>query len=146
MVPVTTRGHCPPGTDSCKREVKMMPAIFLKRVYEPYDEMDGYRILVDRLWPRGISKENARLTEWLKEIAPSPDLRKWFCHKPELFEEFQTRYVNELRTDEQKVLLIDQIINMASRGKVTLLYGAKDPVHNHAIVLKEELTRIIEEG
>lgn len=121
-----------------------MPEIFLKRVYEPYDEVDGYRILVDRLWPRGISKDNARLSGWLKEIAPSPDLRKWFCHKPELFEEFRTRYVNELRTDEQKLHLIDQIISMASKDRVTLLYGAKDPIHNHALVLKEELTRLID--
>jgi uncharacterized protein YeaO (DUF488 family) len=121
----------------------MQGKIFLKRVYEPYDESDGYRLLVDRLWPRGISKENARLSEWLKEIAPSPDLRKWFCHKPELFEEFRSRYVHELRTDEQKLHLIEQIISMASKDRVTLLYGAKDPVYNHAIVLKEELTRIL---
>ncbi|MGX6444888.1 DUF488 domain-containing protein [Neobacillus sp. K501] len=123
-----------------------MPEIFLKRVYDPYDETDGYRILVDRLWPRGISKENARLSEWMKEIAPSPDLRKWFCHKPELFEEFRMRYVNELRTDEQKLHLMDQMIGMASQDRVTLLYGAKDSIHNHALVLKEELTRITEEG
>jgi uncharacterized protein YeaO (DUF488 family) len=121
----------------------MQEKIFLKRVYEPYDESDGYRLLVDRLWPRGISKENARLSEWLKEIAPSPDLRKWFCHKPELFEEFRSRYVHELRTDEQKLQLIELIISMASKDRVTLLFGAKDPVYNHAIVLKEELTRIL---
>lgn len=124
----------------------MMSEIFLKRVYEPYDEVDGCRILVDRLWPRGISKETARLTDWMKEIAPSPDLRKWFCHKPELFEEFRMRYVNELRADEEKRLLIEQIISMTSKDRVTLLYGAKDPIHNHALVLKEELTRITEEG
>lgn len=118
-------------------------SIFLKRVYEPVDEFDGYRILVDRLWPRGISKEKAQLTDWMKEIAPSPDLRKWFCHKPELFDEFRTRYVEELRTDEQKLRLIDLILDRASNGNVTLLYGAKDPVYNHAIVLHDELIRIL---
>jgi uncharacterized protein YeaO (DUF488 family) len=116
---------------------------FLKRVYEPYDESDGFRILVDRMWPRGISKEAAKLTAWQKEVAPSPELRKWFCHKPELFEEFQTKYIEELRTDEQKQKIIDEIINLTSEGNVTLLYGAKDPVYNHAIVLKDELKRIM---
>jgi uncharacterized protein YeaO (DUF488 family) len=118
---------------------------FLKRVYEPFDESDGFRILVDRLWPRGISKEAARLTAWQKELAPSPELRKWFCHKPELFEEFRVKYIEELRTDEQKLRIMDELIQLASEGNVTLLYGAKDPVYNHAIVLLEELNRIIEE-
>jgi uncharacterized protein YeaO (DUF488 family) len=115
---------------------------YLKRIYEPYDESDGFRILVDRVWPRGISKEAAKLTAWQKEVAPSPDLRKWFCHKPELFEEFRTKYIEELRTDEQKQSIINELITMKSKGKVTLLYGAKDPVYNHAIVLQEELNRI----
>jgi uncharacterized protein YeaO (DUF488 family) len=116
---------------------------FLKRVYEPYDEADGFRILVDRLWPRGISKEAARLTAWQKEVAPSPELRKWFCHKPELFEEFRTKYIAELRTDEKKLRIMDELINFASQGNVTLLYGAKDSVYNHAIVLEEELKRLM---
>lgn len=120
-----------------------MGDIFLKRVYEPYDESDGFRILVDRLWPRGISKEAARLTAWQKEVAPSPELRKWFCHKPELFDEFQTQYIEELRTDEQKLRITDELIQLTSEGNVTLLYGAKDPVYNHAIVLEGELKRII---
>lgn len=120
--------------------------IFLKRVYEPYDEMDGCRILIDRLWPRGISKDNARLTYWFKEIAPSNELRKWFCHRPELFEEFRNQYINELQSDEQKQALIKQIINYSSEGRVTVLYGAKDPVYNHANVLFEELNRISREG
>jgi uncharacterized protein YeaO (DUF488 family) len=115
---------------------------FLKRIYEPYDESDGFRILVDRIWPRGISKEAAKLTAWHKDVAPSPELRKWFCHKPELFEEFRTKYIEELRTDEQKQSIINDLISMRSKGKVTLLYGAKDPVYNHAIVLQEELNRI----
>lgn len=116
---------------------------FLKRIYDPYEEMDGCRILIDRLWPRGISKEAAKLSYWLKDIAPSNDLRKWFCHKPELFDEFRNRYLEELRTDEQKLEFIRQIIELADRGPVTLLYGAKDPVHNHARVLMEELGRVV---
>lgn len=121
-----------------------MTDIFLKRIYEPYDETGGCRILVDRLWPRGISKEDARLSYWFKDIAPSSELRKWFCHKPELFEEFRSKYLNELRTDEQKLEYIGQIIEMANNCRVTLLYGAKDAVHNHAQVLMEELVSIKE--
>lgn len=120
-----------------------MGDFFLKRVYEAYDEADGFRILVDRLWPRGISKEAARLTAWHKEVAPSPELRKWFCHKPELFEEFRTKYIAELRTDEKKLRIMDELINLASQGNVTLLYGAKDSVYNHAIVIEEELKRLM---
>ncbi|MEH7247269.1 DUF488 domain-containing protein [Neobacillus niacini] len=122
-----------------------MGGFFLKRVYEPYDESDGSRILVDRLWPRGISKDAAKLTAWQKDIAPTPELRKWFCHKPELFEEFRTKYIEELRTDVQKLKIIEELKIMASEGMVTLLYGAKDPIYNHAIVLQEELNRMINE-
>ncbi|MBI0578797.1 DUF488 domain-containing protein [Neobacillus cucumis] len=118
-----------------------MADIFLKRIYDPYDEMDGYRILIDRLWPRGISKESAKLDEWLKDVAPSSELRKWFCHKPELFEEFTVKYVEELRHDEEKVKAVDHILELAGQGRVTLLYGAKEPVYNHAIILQEELQR-----
>ena len=121
-----------------------MSNIFLKRVYEPYVEIDGCRILIDRLWPRGISKDEARLTYWFKEIAPSSELRKWFCHKPELFEEFKVKYLDELRTDEQKLEYIRQIFEIVSSERVTLLYGAKDPVYNHAQVLMDELTRLME--
>lgn len=121
-----------------------MANIFMKRIYEPYEETDGCRILVDRMWPRGISKEAANLSYWLKELAPSNELRKWFCHKPELFEEFSKRYLDELRTDEKKLEYIGQIIEMGTKGNVTLLYGAKDPVHNHALVLMEELDRLVE--
>ncbi|MDR6999990.1 DUF488 domain-containing protein [Neobacillus niacini] len=118
-----------------------MAEIFLKRIYDPYDEIDGYRILIDRLWPRGISKEAAKLDEWLKDAAPSSELRKWFCHKPELFEEFTMKYVEELRNDAEKVKAVDHILELAAKGRVTLLYGAKDPVYNHAIVFQEELQR-----
>lgn len=76
---------------------------------------------------------------WLKEVAPSPELRKWFCHKPELFPEFRERYLEEMRTDGPQSQAVQQIIEIASKGPVTLLYGAKDPVYNHALVLQEEL-------
>ena len=128
-----------------QKEGIRMSNLYLKRIYEPYDESDGFRILVDRLWPRGISKEAAKLTAWQKDIAPSPELRKWFCHKPELFEEFRAKYIEELRTDEQKQMIINEIITLTSKGRVTLLYGAKDHVYNHAIVLQEELNRIVDE-
>ncbi|MCM3115979.1 DUF488 family protein [Neobacillus sp. MER 74] len=121
-----------------------MDKILMKRVYEPVEEMDGFRILIDRLWPRGISKDTAKLSNWFKDLAPSNELRKWFCHKPELFEEFRNRYLEELRTDGQKQEYIRQIFEMAARGPVTLLYGAKDPVYNHARVLMEELGRLAE--
>lgn len=121
-----------------------MTNIFLKRIYEPYNESDGFRILVDRLWPRGISKGDASLSYWFKDIAPSSELRKWFCHKPELFEEFRSKYIDELRTDEQKLDYIGQIIEMAYKGRVTILYGSKEPVYNHAQVLMEELTNLME--
>lgn len=116
-----------------------MPNIFLKRIYDPYDETDGMRILIDRLWPRGISKEDARLDYWLKDVAPSSELRKWFCHKPELFEEFRTKYLEELQGEK-----IEPLLEIASKNQVTLLYGAKDPVYNHAVVLFGELNRRLE--
>ncbi|WP_066365251.1 DUF488 domain-containing protein [Neobacillus fumarioli] len=117
--------------------------IFLKRVYEPFDEADGCRVLVDRLWPRGVSKVEARLDFWVKDAAPSSGLRKWFGHKPELFDEFRSRYLDELRTNEPQIQAVKQIMDLAEKGMVTLLYGAKDPVHNHAVVLYEELERVI---
>lgn len=119
-----------------------MGNIELKRIYEPYEETDGYRILVDRLWPRGIKKENARLAHWLKEVAPSNELRKSFCHEVELFGEFKERYLQELRT-EAKSLKVDEICELALVDTVTLLYAAKDPLHNNAVVLREELIRKI---
>ena len=120
-----------------------MNNIFLKRIYDPFDDADGYRILIDRLWPRGISKDNARLSYWLKEVAPSSELRKWFCHKPDLFEEFRHKYLIELQENAQQFQAVEQIIDLASKGNVTLLYGAKDPVYNHGNVLIGELSRIM---
>ncbi|HEX7042868.1 MAG TPA: DUF488 domain-containing protein [Patescibacteria group bacterium] len=107
----------------------------LKRVYEPYDKEDGYRVLVDRLWPRGVSKDKAHLDLWLKEIAPSTQLRKWFGHDPKKWEEFEKRYKKEL---ESKKELIMQLQDLEKKYKqVTLLFGAKDNNHNEAVVLKK---------
>ena len=116
-----------------------MREVILKRVYDPFDETDGCRILIDRLWPRGLSKENARLDYWLKEVAPSTELRKEFNHMPDRFEEFRNKYLHELRVNEQQSTALEQIIELASKERVTLLYGSKDTVHNHAIVLADEL-------
>ncbi len=108
----------------------------VKRVYDEPARSDGARILVDRLWPRGVSKENAALTVWLKDIAPSDALRTWFGHKPERFAEFKRRYVKEL-ADNPAVAELRDII--AAHPQVTLLYGAKDPDMNQAVVLAEFL-------
>jgi len=106
----------------------------LKRVYESAEDGDGKRILVDRLWPRGLSKDEARVDLWLKAVAPSPDLRRWFGHDPEKWAEFRRRYRHEL---EENVAAVDELKKAISRSKATLLYGAKDQEHNHAIVLKD---------
>ena len=112
--------------------------IRLKRVYDPYADSDGKRILVDRLWPRGIKKEDAGLDLWLKDIAPSDGLRKWFSHDPSRWQEFKKRYRKELE-DNQEV--IDALRTEAHNKTVTLLFAAKDTERNNAVVLKE----IIEE-
>ncbi|MGN7359324.1 DUF488 domain-containing protein [Paenibacillus sp. SAF-054] len=112
--------------------------IQLKRVYDPAADEDGERILIDRIWPRGLTKEKARLTSWMKEVAPSPELRIWFGHRPERFEAFKARYESELSGAEVQPLL-EKIRSSSASGKVTLLYAAKDRQHNHAIVLKAYL-------
>jgi len=108
--------------------------IKIKRVYaEPSDE-DGWRILVDRLWPRGLTKEKARVDLWLKEIAPSTELRKWFDHDQSKWDEFQKRYLSELKENKDAIqTLKDQL----KKGKVTLVYGAKDQEYNDAVVLQK---------
>lgn len=108
----------------------------IKRVYEEPDKDDGIRILIDRLWPRGLSKEKAQVDLWLKEIAPSTELRKWFAHDPAKWTEFKTRYRAELKNNGEQLAVLKQAI---IRGPVTLLYGAKDEQHNDAIVLQELL-------
>jgi uncharacterized protein YeaO (DUF488 family) len=106
--------------------------IAVKRIYEAPDKADGQRVLVDRIWPRGVRKEDAALTLWLKEIAPSDELRKWFGHEPERWAEFQKRYRAELDRNETAVA---QLRDLVRDGKVTLLYGAHDETHNNAVAL-----------
>ena len=108
----------------------------LKRAYEPASPDDGARILIDRLWPRGLSKEKASLDEWIKEIAPTTELRQWFGHDPERWPEFQRRYRAELRQHSQE---LDRIRALAKKQTVTLVYSAHDEKHNDAIVLKDVL-------
>lgn len=106
----------------------------LKRVYEPAEKADGVRILVDRFWPRGISKEKGCVDEWLKELAPSDKLRKWFSHRPERWKEFNKRYRLELQTSKRKEL-IRRLSAMVRTQAVTLLFATKDEKHNNARVL-----------
>lgn len=110
--------------------------IQIKRVYLDAANRDGHRILVDRLWPRGISKEKARLDDWNKDIAPSSKLRTWFDHKEERFPEFKEKYKSELSQHKDA---LKEIADIAKRKQVTLLYGAKNEEYNQAIVLKEYL-------
>lgn len=110
----------------------------LKRVYEEPSSADGYRILVERLWPRGLSKERAAVDLWLKDVAPSPELRKWFHHDPARWEGFQQRYRAELKEKKDAVKLLKQ---KGKEGTVTLVYAAHDEEHNGALVLKQFLER-----
>jgi len=106
--------------------------VVVKRVYEPAAPSDGVRILVDRLWPRGLTKRAAAANEWLKEVAPSTELRKWFGHDPNKWPEFRRRYRSELRAHQDA---LHRIANLAARRRVTILFGAKDSAHNEAVVL-----------
>jgi uncharacterized protein YeaO (DUF488 family) len=106
--------------------------LHLKRAYEPQARSDGKRILVDRLWPRGLSKERAAIDQWMKEVAPSTALRRWFGHNPDRWPEFKRRYKRELRARRE---LVREIAGRASRGRVTLVFGARDEAHNDAVVL-----------
>jgi uncharacterized protein YeaO (DUF488 family) len=108
----------------------------LKRAYEPAEPDDGVRILVDRLWPRGVSKAKAALDEWVKDVAPSTELRKWFGHDPARWAEFQRRYRAELRGQSET---LDRIRERARAGVVTLVYSAHDEEHNDAVVLRAVL-------
>jgi uncharacterized protein YeaO (DUF488 family) len=115
-----------------------MGKILVKRVYEPVATSDGFRVLVDRLWPRGISKSEAKLDLWLPDIGPSTTLRKWFSHDPERWTEFCRRYHAELK---KTTTLVETIIGQLNARPVTLLYSAKDEQHNHAIALRNFLLR-----
>jgi uncharacterized protein YeaO (DUF488 family) len=107
--------------------------IQVKRAYEKPGDGDGFRVLVDRVWPRGINKDELRLDSWQKEIAPSTELRKWFGHDPEKWDEFRRRYFVEL--DGRKQLLAN-LLSVVKNGRLTLVYGAKDEEHNNAVALK----------
>ena len=110
--------------------------IKLKRAYEKPSRDDGSRILVERLWPRGLTKERAAVDLWLKEVAPSPELRKWFGHDPAKWEQFQKRYWKEL---QEKKEAVQQLKQKSKQGTVTLVYAARDEEHNSALVLKRFL-------
>ena len=111
-------------------------AIKLKRAYAARAAADGARLLVDRIWPRGLSKERAALDAWMKDVAPSAELRHWFNHQPDRWEEFRTRYTDELRHKEEEVKLVADFVK---KGTVTLLYAARDDEHNNAVVLRDFL-------
>jgi uncharacterized protein YeaO (DUF488 family) len=110
-----------------------------KRVYDPAEPDDGYRVLIDHVWPRGISHERAKLDEWARELAPSDELRKWFDHVPERFEGFRSRYRDELNDKRERV---EELRRRARKGRLTIVYAARDREHNNAIVLSE----LIREG
>ncbi|WP_057878372.1 DUF488 domain-containing protein [Levilactobacillus paucivorans] len=116
-------------------------AIKCERIYTKPADLNGYRVLVDRLWPRGISKVNAQLASWEKEMGPTTDLRKWFNHEPEKFPEFKKRYVAEIEANEALPSFLDLVAGQLADQDVILLYGAKDEEHNQAIILKEFLLK-----
>ncbi len=115
----------------------------IKRIYEPPGEDDGYRVLVDRLWPRGISKERAHIDEWAKSITPSSEIRKEFHHDPDLMDEFKQKYLFELDNNQYSPAFAEHIRKKLEHGNVTLLYAAKSQTINHAIILKEWLDQLI---
>lgn len=110
----------------------------LKRAYDPPERSDGYRVLIDRIWPRGVSKEQAHLDEWARELAPSTELRRWFGHDPARFAEFRRRYLDELKGQPEK---LRELRMRAREETLTLVYGARDTEHNDAVVLAELLRR-----
>lgn len=109
--------------------------LIIKRIYDPYSKKDGYRILVDRLWPRGVSKEKAELDLWLKEIAPSTELREWFDHDPKKWLEFKKKYLIEIKSNKEAVMTLKQAIK--EHPAVTLLYAARDEFHNEALIIQK---------
>jgi uncharacterized protein YeaO (DUF488 family) len=106
----------------------------IKRIYDQPEQRDGIRVLVDRLWPRGVSKERARVDLWLKDLGPSTGLRKWFGHEPSRFAEFTKRYIAEIEENQE---LVAQIRALLAKSDVTLLFGARDSEHNNALVIRD---------
>ncbi len=113
----------------------------IKRAYEPAEAADGQRILIDRLWPRGVTKAEARIDEWLKDLAPSTELRKWFGHDPLKWDEFKKRYVKELSSPD-KTRLLEDIARQTKRDNITLIYSAKDTEHSDVKVLEELIKQL----
>lgn len=118
-----------------------MNQLNIKRIYAPVDITDGYRILTDKLWPRGMAKDKAAIDEWAKQISPTTSLRQWFNHQPERFPEFTEQYTAELDANPNGPAFVDQCREELKKHNVTLLYGAKDEEHNHAIVLRDWVKR-----
>ena len=118
-----------------------MGQVDIKRVYEQAADGDGVRILVDRLWPRGVSKERAALSGWLKDVAPSPDLRRWWHHDPDRFEDFARRYRTEL---DDNPALEDLLSIVREHDRTTLVYAAKYPAVNHALILRDYIRQALE--
>ncbi|CDQ18565.1 Uncharacterized conserved protein YeaO, DUF488 family [Halobacillus karajensis] len=114
-------------------------SIVLKRIYEEKEKTSGYRVLIDRVWPRGISKEKAQLDDWAKVLSPSSELRKWFNHDPDKFQEFEEKYKKELNNSNTAKDKKMELKEIAQENLVILFYGAKDKQHNHATLLKEWL-------
>jgi uncharacterized protein YeaO (DUF488 family) len=114
--------------------------IAIKRAYEPAEASDGYRVLIDRLWPRGVSKAKAHINAWEKDIAPSHELRRWYGHDPAKWSEFQRRYGSELRVPAAKAIL-DNLVRRAKRGRVTLVYASRDSEISDVVVIERKLQR-----
>lgn len=117
-----------------------MPQIVAKRIYEPASPHDGRRVLVDRLWPRGVSRAGAHLDAWMKDVAPSTELRQWFDHRPERWPEFRRRYADELKANPE----VRRLVEFAAAAPLTLLYAARDTQHNEAVALAEYLLTLAE--
>ena len=120
-------------------------AIQIKRIYDPPETSDGVRILVDRLWPRGVAKADARLDDWIKELTPSNSLRQWFGHKAENFSRFSDLYLYELNHNQEAQKAALKVIEQSKDSMVTLLYAAKDPQINHAVILQNYLEQLAEQ-
>lgn len=133
---VAGHGPQPPQKLDAEEGKDVSRDVHAKRIYDPSDPDDGYRILIDHVWPRGISRERARLDAWARELAPSDALRKWFDHRPSRFAEFRARYRDELVAESE---LVDDLRHRASGGRVTVLYAARDREYNNAVVLVELL-------
>ncbi len=116
-----------------------MTAIHIKRIYDRPEESDGLRVLVDRLWPRGLSKKKARIDFWVKELAPSTELRRWYGHDPGKWTEFKSRYADELKRNQAKLL---KLVNQIQAGPVTFLYSSKEQQWNNAVALKEHIEKL----